>query len=140
MKAHYQVSTDKEKLDVEKIHSFISNRSYWAKGRSFADVEASIRASICFGVYEDDVQLGFARVITDKVVLAYLLDFFIFEPHRGRGLGKLLMEEILAHEELQTVFWLLSTGDAHGFYKKFGFASVEGASRLMRRDRQATST
>jgi len=139
VKAHYLVSTDKEKLDVKRIHDFISNRSYWAKGRSFTDVEASIRESVCFGLYENDVQLGFARVITDKVVLAYLLDFFIFEPYRGRGLSNLLMEEILAHEELQTVFWLLSTGDAHGLYEKFGFRRIEEASRLMRRDRQTNS-
>lgn len=133
----YLVSIDKTKLDVAKVHDFIANRSYWAKGRSLAEVEASIEGAMCFGIYERDVQLGFARVITDKVVLAYLLDFFIFEPYRGRGLGKLLLEEILAHEELQTVSWLLSTGDAHSLYEKFDFRRVEGASRLMRRERQA---
>lgn len=140
MKKHYLVSTDKEKLDVEKIHDYISNRSYWAKGRSLADIKASIEGSVCFGIYQNEVQLGFARVITDKVVLAYLLDFFIFEPYQGRGLSKLLMEQILAHKELQTVFWLLSTGDAHSLYEQFGFRRVEGASRLMRRERQTKTS
>lgn len=129
------VSTNKEKLDVTSIHDYISNRSYWAKGRSLDEVKATIKGSVCFGIYENNVQLGFARVISDKVVLAYLLDFFIFEPYRGRGLSQVLMESILSHEDFQSVFWLLSTGDAHGLYEKFGFVKVEGASRLMRRNR-----
>ncbi len=133
---NYSVLTDKAKLDVKSIHDFISNRSYWAKGRSLEEIKATIKESVCFGIYENDVQLGFARVISDKVVLAYLLDFFIFEPYRGRGLSRLLMESILSHEDFQTAFWLLSTGDAHGLYEKFGFVRVEGASRLMRRNRQ----
>ena len=136
MNDSYFVSTDREKLDIERIHDFLSNRSYWAKGRSLAEVQASIEEAMCFGIYYEESQIGFARVITDKVVLAYLLDFFIFEPFRGHGLSKLLMNEILSHEELQTVFWLLSTGDAHALYEKFGFRRVEGASRLMRRERQ----
>jgi len=140
MKKHYLVTTDQEKLDIDRIHDFISNRSYWAKGRSRTEVEASIKESVCFGVYDDNVQVGFARVITDKVVLAYLLDFFIFEPFRGRGLSHVLMQEILAHEDFRTVFWLLSTGDAHGLYEKFGFVRVEGASRLMRRERLTAPT
>jgi len=132
---HFVVSTNKEKLDIPSIHDYISNRSYWAKGRSLDEVKATIKGSVCFGIYKNNVQLGFARVISDKVVLAYLLDFFIFESYRGRGLSKVLMESILSHKDFQSVFWLLSTGDAHGLYEKFGFVKVEGASRLMRRNR-----
>lgn len=128
----YSISTKKSKLDIHAIHDFLCNRSYWAKGRSLENVKKSIENSLCFGVYNDTEQLlGFARVVTDKVAFAYLMDVFILEEHRGKGLGKILVKHIIEHPELQVKFWLLGTVDAHGLYKKLGFTELKNPDRYL---------
>ncbi len=135
----YIISTDKAKLDVPLIHTFLTT-SYWAEGRTFKAVTAAIRGSLCFGVYEGDAQVGFARVITDYATFAYLADVFILEAHRGHGLGKRLLETVLTHPELRTCNWTLFTRDAHGLYESFGFERSVNPERLMRRKAVAASS
>ena len=127
----YSCSTYKSKLQIEMIHDFLSNRSYWAKGRTIAQVKRSIDHSECFGVYRDNQQLGFARVVSDFTVYAYLLDVFILEHERGTGLGKFLMSCIMNHPEIQAKRWMLGTEDAHGLYEQFGFTSLKKVANHM---------
>jgi GNAT superfamily N-acetyltransferase len=121
-KGNYTVSTDKGRLDIAVIHDFLANHSYWSPGISLPVVQRGIENSLCFGLYEQNEQVGFARVITDYTALAYLLDVFILEPYRGQGLGKWLIECIVSHPELRGVRrWMLATRDAHGLYARYGF-------------------
>ena len=115
------------------IHDFISNQSYWGKGRTLEQVRVTIEYSICFGAYSNEDQIGFCRAVTDKVAFAYIMDLFVVKPFRGQGIGKLLIEEMLTHPELKTVNWLLATDGAHDLYTKFGFSKVEGSDRYMKR-------
>ena len=126
MKGFY-TSTDKSKLDIDMIEDFLSRRSYWAKGRTRAKIVTSIGNSMCFGVYdENDRQVGFARVLSDYAVFAWIMDVFILEDFRGRGLGKLLMRAITDHPDLQGLErWGLGTKDAHGLYEQFGFRKLK---------------
>jgi len=127
-----EISTDPDRLDVAMIHSFLANASYWVPGISRANVEKCIQHSLCFGVYVDDRQVGFARVVTDFVRFAHLLDVFVLPQFRGRGIGKLLMENILAHPELRTIVrYTLGTQDAHRLYARFGFTSPANPERQM---------
>jgi len=130
-RGEFLVTTDPARLDIEFIHSFLSN-SYWAEGIPRETVERSIANSLCFGVYEGDKQVGFARVITDYATFAYLADVFIAESYRGRGLSKVLMECIVKHPELQGLRrWTLATRDAHELYAKFGFTHLAKPDRFM---------
>ena len=119
----FYTSTDKSRLDVDMIERFLSERSYWAKGRKRETIVKSIKNSLCFGVYTGDHrQVGFARVLSDFAVFAWIMDVFILEDFRGRGLGKLLMRAITEHPDLQGLErWGLGTKDAHGLYEQFGF-------------------
>lgn len=121
--ADFYTSTDKSKLDIDLIEEYLSKRSYWAKGRSREKIERSISHTLCFGVYDaSDRQVGFARVLSDFAVFAWIMDVFILEEYRGRGLGKLLMKAIMEHPALQDLErWGLGTKDAHGLYAQFGF-------------------
>ena len=125
--AEFYTSTDKSKLDIDLIADFLSNRSYWARGRSREKIERSIRNTLCFGVYdENNKQVGFARVLSDFAVFAWIMDVFILEQYRGRGLGKLLMKAIMEHADLQGLErWGLGTKDAHGLYAQFGFKPLK---------------
>jgi GNAT superfamily N-acetyltransferase len=117
----YVISTDRARLDLDVIHGFLQ-RSYWAPGRSRERVALSIAHALPFGLYHGKAQVGFARVVTDHVVLAFLADVFVLEAHRGRGLGSWLCEVVTGLPALQGVRrWLLGTRDAHGLYRKFGF-------------------
>ncbi len=131
----YTISTDVARLDVALIHDFLSNRSYWAQGRPRQVVEDAIAHSLCFGVYEGDAQVGFARVVTDYATFAWLCDVFILETHRGRGLGKWLIETVAAHPALQPpVLFLLGTRDAHELYRRYGgFEALGAPERWMSR-------
>jgi len=131
----FVTSTDPSLLHINLIHNYLSNESYWAQGRSKRNVEKSIKNSLCFGVYKDVKQVGFARVVTDHAVFAYILDLFILPEYQGLGLGKWLMECILAHPDLQEVKWGLSTKDAHGLYEKFGFRTLDDAEKWMKMER-----
>lgn len=127
----YSVSTDKSKLNISVIHSFLTE-SYWAKGIPRETVERCIQHSLCFGLYAGDEQVGFARVISDFTAFAYLADVFIIEAHRGKGLSKILMKEIVAHPQLQGLRrFVLATKDAHTLYKQFGFKEIAFPDRWM---------
>jgi len=127
----FTISTEKEKLDIDLIHSFL-NRTYWAEGISKETIRRSIEGSLCFGVFENDKQVGFARMITDKATFAYLADVFIIEEYRGRGLSKWLMQAIMSHHDLQGLRrMILATKDAHGLYKQFGFTPLINVERWM---------
>lgn len=132
-KTEYKISTDKNKLDIKVIHDFLTNRSYWAKGRSFETVKRSIDNSLCFGIYDNsDNLIGFARVLTDYAVFAYIMDVFILEEFRNLGLGKQLMDYIMHYPDLQGLQRImLATKDAHGLYEKYGFKMTAIADKLM---------
>jgi N-acetylglutamate synthase-like GNAT family acetyltransferase len=130
-RADITVSTDKSKLDINVIHGFLSE-SYWAKGRTQEQVKQSIENAICFGIYLKNNQIGFARVLSDKVAFAYLMDVFILEKYRGNGFSQALLTAIFNNQELKNVSkWFLATRDAHGLYRKFGFREVARPERLM---------
>ncbi len=133
MDSSYYVSTDKRELNLDIIVDFLQHKSYWAKTRSRATIEKSIQNSLCFGLFNSEKrQVGFARVITDFGVFAWLLDVFILEEYQGKGLGTILMQEVLAHPDLQEIKrWGLGTQDAHGLYKKFGFTSLSHPETMM---------
>jgi pyridoxal 5'-phosphate synthase pdxT subunit len=119
--ADYEISTDPARLDLDVIHSFLSE-CYWARGIPRGVVERSVRHSLCFGVYHLGRQVGLARVISDLATYAYIADVFILEAHRGLGLSKRLLATIRAHPDLQGLRrWFLGTRDAHGLYRQFGF-------------------
>lgn len=127
-----QISTDKSRLDIELIHNYLSNESYWAKGRSIEKVKLSIENSICFGVYLDEAQIGFARVVTDYAVFAWILDVFILKDFQGRGYGKKLMNTIMTQNNLQNLLlWGLGTDDAHGLYEQYGFKPLKKPQNMM---------
>ncbi len=135
LKNGFLVSTDQSKLDVPFIHAFLAHHSYWSKNIPELVVRKSIEGSVCFGMYKNDRQIGFARVITDKATFAYLADVFIDEPLRGKGLAQWMMQFILQHPELQGFRnWMLATRDAHGLYRKFGFNPLENPERIMKRN------
>lgn len=130
-KNQFTITTEKEKFDVEFIHSFLT-RSYWAEGISKEVIKRSIDGALCFGLFENDKQIGFARTITDKATFAYLADVFIVEEYRGRGLSKWLMEVLMSHPSLQGLRrMMLATKDAHGLYEKFGFTALNNVDRWM---------
>ena len=125
------ISDNKNKLDVELIHKFLTT-SYWAEGRILEEVKNSIENSHCFGVYKGDTQIGFARIVTDYTVIAYLMDVFILEEYRGKGFSKLLLQRIFDDARFKGIKkWMLSTKDAHFLYAKFGFEKIKNPDRLM---------
>ncbi|PZU90970.1 MAG: GNAT family N-acetyltransferase [Chryseobacterium sp.] len=131
-KKDFYISTDKSQMDIETIHRYLSEESYWAKGIPREIVEKSVANSFCFGVFYQDKQIGFAKVITDFTTIAYLGDVFILDEFRGLGLSKSLMENIMNHPELQGLRrWILLTADAHELYKKFGWSSIKEPARWM---------
>lgn len=127
------VSTDKSKLDVPFIQDFLKD-IYWAAGRTIEEVQTTIDASVCFGIYLNDKQIGFARVITDYVVFAYLMDVFIDEKHRGKGYSSILIEHMMHEPLLKNIkIWRLATSDAHFLYEKFGFTKLNHPEKMMER-------
>jgi GNAT superfamily N-acetyltransferase len=131
---HFIISTDKAKLDIPFIHQWLSQRSYWAQGRSVPAVQQSIEHSLCFGVYAGQQQVGFARVVTDYTTFAWLADVFIVETHQGQGLGKWLIETITAQPLLRDLrLFFLGTRDAHGLYRHYGFEPLSTPERWMAR-------
>ena len=125
------IATDKSKLDVPFIQNFLKD-VYWSAGRTIAEVQTTIDHSFCFGIYLDEQQIGFARVITDYIVFAYVMDVFIDEKHRGKGYSSDLIRAMLEEPKLQQVkIWRLATADAHFLYEKFGFALLARPERMM---------
>ena len=121
----YEISTDPARIDLAAAHKFLSEHAYWATGRPLDVVRRSFANSIVFGMYRGHEQVGLARVVTDKATFAWLCDVYVIEEHRGHGLGKWLIECVLAHPELQGVRrWVLATRDANDLYAQHGFAEV----------------
>ena len=129
----YEISTDKTRLDLDRVHRFLSTEAYWAPGVPRKVVERSIENSICFGVYSHGgEQVGFARAVTDRATFAWLADVYIESEHRGHGLGKRLVATVLEHPELQGLRrWMLGTADAHELYRRFGFSELRDVQRFM---------
>ncbi|MCD8511232.1 MAG: GNAT family N-acetyltransferase [Bacillus sp. (in: Bacteria)] len=129
----YVISDKPSLLNINYIHAFLADQSYWAKGRKRETVEKSVANSLNFGVYDQDMkQIGFARVITDQATFSWILDVFIEEDYRGEGLGQWLLECLLEHPSVKGTNLALATKDAHDFYEKFGFERKE-CMRLNRR-------
>ncbi|MFA9272010.1 MAG: GNAT family N-acetyltransferase [Baekduiaceae bacterium] len=129
----YEISTARERLDLDAIHAFLSTDAYWSPGVPRDVVERAIAHSIPFGLYAPGgAQAGFARVVTDRAVFAYIADVFVLPEHRGRGLGVRLVETILAHPDLQGLRRIeLQTLDAHGLYAQCGFSPAGDPARIM---------
>lgn len=128
------VSTDKSQLDLPMIFNFLHHQAYWSKGRSLELVERSIQNSLCFGLYDEDQQIGFARVVTDHAIFAWLMDVFVLPTHRGQGGGKKLLEAILTYPDLGMVkTWGLKTHDAHSLYEQYGFREIDVPQHFMER-------
>jgi GNAT superfamily N-acetyltransferase len=127
----FEISTDRRRIDLNVVHQFLST-TYWARGRPREIVERSVENSLCFGVFAAGRQIGFARVVSDRAVFAYLADVFVVPEFRGRGTGRALMATITAHPDVQGLqVFLLRTRDAHGLYAQFGFASAPRPEELM---------
>ena len=130
--AAFEISTDKGRLDVEMIHRFLAEESYWAKTRTVEQTRTAIEHSLCFGVYQGDRQIGFARVVSDQATFAYVGDVFVLDEFRGQGIAKKLMEVIIADPRLQNLRrWILATRDAHGLYEQFEFSGLRHPDRWM---------
>lgn len=122
---NYTISTDRNKLDLLSIHAYLANESDWANGIPMTTLKTSIEHSLNFGLYDEDQQIGFARIISDFSTIAYLGDVYILAEYRGKGLSKWLMNEIMAHPNLQGLRrWILLTDTAEWLYKKFGFTEL----------------
>ncbi len=131
-KDQFSISTDKSKLDINSIHDFLSTKAYWCLNIPKEKVQIAIENSLCFGIYEAEKQIGFARVITDFSTIAYLGDVYILEEYRGKGLSKWLMETIMNYENLQGLRrWILLTGDAHELYRQYGWTNIADPTKWM---------
>ena len=125
-------SDKKELLNIEAIHHYLSVESYWAKNIPLETVKRSIANSLCFGIYKNHEQVGFARWVTDKATFAWLCDVYVAENYRGQGLSKKLMSFMIFHPDLRGLRrYQLATLDAHGLYEQFGFAAIENPERQM---------
>jgi GNAT superfamily N-acetyltransferase len=128
----YFLSTDPDLLNLSLIHRFLSEESYWAPGVPCEIVERSIANSLCFGLFHESRQIGFARVVTDRATFAWLGDVFVLDEFRGEGLGKWMIERLLTHPDLQGLRrTLLGTRDAHSLYARFGFTPLVEPSRFL---------
>ena len=128
----YTITTDSAHVNIDVVHCYLNEESYWAKDIPREVVARSIAHSLCFSVLHEKNQIGFARVTTDRATVAYLGDVFILPAHRGHGLSKWLMECVSAHADLQGLRrWMLATADAHGLYAQFGFTPLKALERWM---------
>lgn len=128
----FQLSTDRERLDIDRIHHFLSVESYWAQGQTREKLLRSIAHSMALGLYYQGEQIGFARIVTDYARLAYLMDIFIATPFRGRGLGRWIAEVVRTHPALLDVpKWLLTTRDAQAVYQRAGWNALNHPESMM---------
>ena len=131
-KNEFMISTDHSRLQIDAIHKFLTEESYWAKERTRKQTETAIKICLCFGVYQSENQIGLARVVSDYATFAYLGDVYITKEFRGLGLSNWLMETIMNYPDLQGLRrWILATRDAHSLYEKFGFAELKHPTRWM---------
>ena len=133
MNSDYRISTNKTEMDIDAIHAYLTN-SYWGKGISRDVVARAIQGSLCFGMFHNDDQIGFARMVTDKATFGYLADVYILPAHQSKGLGKKLVEAVLQHPELQGLRRImLATKDAHSLYRSYGFTELSEPQRFMQK-------
>lgn len=131
----YVLDDDPTRIDVDAAHAYLADESYWAKDRPREIVAASIAGSArVIGLYRDGAQVGLARVVSDDATQAYLADVYVLEAHRGRGLGRALVEEAVERGPHANLKWLLHTADAHALYRAFGFDTP--SERVMERPRR----
>ena len=131
-RGEYTITTDSARVDIDVVHRYLSEESYWAQNIPLEVVARSIAHSLCFSVLHEENQIGFARVTSDRATVAYLGDVFILPSHRGKGLSKWLMECVSSHPALQGLRrWMLATSDAHGLYAQFGFTPIKAPERWM---------
>lgn len=129
--ASYEVSEDKNRLDIDAIHQFLSH-SYWAAGIPKEVLKRAIANSLCIGIYFGDTQVGFARLITDTATFAYLADVYVVESHRNKGLANLIMDHVESHPDLKGIRRkLLITRDAHGLYRKYGYTTPANPENIL---------
>lgn len=129
-----EIDSAKNRLDIALIHDFLTRCSHWARGIPRDTVERAIAHSLCFGLYRDGAQIGFARVVTDEATFAYMADVFVVAEQRKSGLGQFLVEAILAHPPLQGLRrWLLVTRDAASLYRRCGFSETVGGCTYLER-------
>jgi GNAT superfamily N-acetyltransferase len=129
----YELTTDRARLDLRAIHAYLV-RSYWSPGIPLGIVERAVNNSLCFGLFETarGAQVGFTRVVTDHATFAYLCDVYVLEQHRGRGLSKWMMREVMVHPAVAGARRaMLATRDAHGLYEQSGFVVAGKAGNLM---------
>lgn len=127
-----ELSDDKQLIDVELVHRFLSEESAWAKGISLQRVVVALENSLCIGAYLGKQQVGFARVVTDYATFANLVDVFVIPEYRGNGIAQQLMRFTMAHPHLDNMRrFTLTTSDAHNLYKKFGFKALGSPERFM---------
>ena len=130
----YVFTTDRDALDIDVIYRFLSNESYWARCIRREVVAACVRNSFCLGVLHERRLVAFGRVVTDYATYGHVMDVFVLPEHRGRGLGKRMMERMVAHPDLQGFrLWTLGTADAHSLYARYGFAAPAHPERWMER-------
>ena len=136
-KNNFSIHTDPNDVDIDFVHEYLCYQSYWAEGRPRDVVEKSVQNSICFSVFDDRIQVGFARVVTDKVTFAWLCDVFIDDRYQGLGLGKWLIRSVVNHSDLKEVkYILLATSNAHELYRKYGnFEAIRAIEKWMIRYR-----
>jgi GNAT superfamily N-acetyltransferase len=131
-RGEFTISTDRDRLQLDAIHKFLTEESYWAKTRTREQTETAVKNSLPFGVYKGENQIGLARVVTDYATFAYLGDVYILQEFRGQGLSKWLMDVIINHPDLQGFRrWILATKDAHTLYEKYGFTELKHPTRWM---------
>ena len=129
-----EISTNRDRIDRDLVHRFLSEHSYWARTRTREENDRIIDASLCFGAYEGGRQIGHARVVSDTVSFGYLGDVFVVPEARGRGIGKALMTAVLAHPAVRDLRrFVLVTDDAHGLYEQFGFRPLDDVRKWMQR-------
>lgn len=132
----FRISTDIREMDVDLVHEYLSKQSYWAKGRGKEEVIKSMENSICFAVFDGNAQIGFARLVTDYVVFAWLMDVFVINEYKNKGVGRFLMDFIMNLPEIKEVNGFgLRTKDAHGFYIKYGFHQISEPETWMQKIR-----
>jgi len=133
-RGEFQISTDPARVDLPTVHDFLTKEAYWSPGISIDIVRRSLEGSIAFGLYRGGEQVGFTRVVSDRATFAWICDVFVLDAYRGRGLGKWLMECVMAHPELQGLRrWMLATRDAHGLYEQSGFKELHDPMKFMER-------
>lgn len=129
-----RVSTDRAELDIPLIHAFLSREAYWSKGIPLETLERALASSLCFGGYVAAGQVAFARVVSDFATFGYLADVFVLPEYRGRGYGRVLMQAVMDHPQLQGLRrFMLVTRDAHRLYEQFGFTAPAKPEGIMER-------